>query len=61
MLDIDKRPSKKRLEAAEMCHIRRIMRISWTEKKSNEDVMERAGYKRSLLKTIRKRLQFLGM
>ena len=31
------------------------MRISWTEKKSNEEVMEMAGYKRSLLKTIRKR------
>ena len=37
------------------------MRISWTEKKSNEEVMEMAGYKRSLLKTIRKRqLHFLG-
>ena len=37
------------------------MRVSWTEKKSNEEVMEMAGYKRSLLKTIRKRqLQFFG-
>ena len=34
---------------------RRIMRISWTEKKSNKEVMGMAGYKRSLLKTIRKR------
>ena len=33
------------------------MRISWTEKKSNEEVMEMASYKRSLLKTIRKRQQ----
>ena len=56
----DKRP-KKRLEAAEMWYIRRTLRISWTEKKSNEEVMEMAGYKRSLLKTIRKRqLQFFG-
>ena len=48
-----------RLEAAEIWYIRRIMRISWTEKKSNEEVMEMAGYKRSVLKTIRKRqLQF---
>ena len=33
------------------------MRISWTEKKSNDEVIEMAGggYKRSLLKTIRKR------
>ena len=44
-----------------MWYIRRIMRISWTEKKSDEEVMELAGYKRSLLKTIRKRQpQFLG-
>ena len=34
--------------------IKRIKIISWTEKKSNEEVMEMAGYKRSLLKTIRK-------
>ena len=33
------------------------MRISWTEKKSNEEEMEMASYKRSLLKTIRKRQQ----
>ena len=53
---------ERRLEAAEMWYIRRGMRISWTEKKSNEEVMEMAGYKRSLLKTIRKRqLQFLGI
>ena len=44
-----------------MCHIKRIMRISCAENKSNEEVMEMAGYVRSLLKTIRKRkLQFLG-
>ena len=36
---------ERRLEAAEMWYIRRIMRISSTEKKSNEEVMEMAGYK----------------
>ena len=46
---------ERRLEAAEMWYIRKIVRISWTEKKSNEEVMEIAGYKTSLLKTIRKR------
>ena len=52
---------ERRLKAAGMWYIRRIMRISWTEKKSHEEVMEMAGYKRSLLKTIRKRqLQFFG-
>ena len=53
---------ERRFEAAEMWYIRRITRISWTEKKSNKEVMKMAGYKRSLLKTIRKRqLQFLGI
>ena len=38
-----------------------LIRYVETEKKSNEKVMEMAGYKRSLLKTTRKRrLQFLG-
>ena len=37
------------------------MRISRTEKKIKEEVMEMAGYIRLLLKTIRKRqLQFFG-
>ena len=36
-------------------YIRRRMRISWTEKNKNEEVMEMTGYKRFLLKTIRKR------
>ena len=45
---------KRRLEAAEMWYIRRIMRISFTKNMSNEEVMKMAGYKKSLLKTIRK-------
>ena len=52
---------KKKLEAAEMWFIRRMLRISWTERKSNDAVLDDAGIKRSLIKTIRKRqLQFLG-
>ncbi|GFO21694.1 endonuclease-reverse transcriptase [Plakobranchus ocellatus] len=52
---------ERRLEAAKMWYIRRIMRISWTEKKSNEEMMEMVEYKRSLHKTTRKRqLQFFG-
>ena len=31
------------------------MRISWTEKNKNEEVMEMTAYKRFLLKTIRKK------
>ncbi|GFO34977.1 endonuclease-reverse transcriptase [Plakobranchus ocellatus] len=38
-----------------------MMRISWTEKKSNELVLKEANLGRSLIKTIRQRqLQFLG-
>ena len=37
------------------------MKISWTEKKTNEEVMEMADYSRCLLKTIRKRqMNFFG-
>ncbi|GFO14236.1 UDP-glucuronosyltransferase 2a1-like [Plakobranchus ocellatus] len=44
-----------------MWFIRRMMRISWTEKKSNEVVLNEANLERSLIKTIRQRQpQFLG-
>ena len=40
---------------------RRMLGISWTEKKTNLEVLEQAETKRSLIQTIRKRqLQFLG-
>ncbi|KAG1714985.1 TBC1 domain family member 13 [Nymphon striatum] len=52
---------KKKLEATEMWFLRRMLKISWKEKKTNEFVLENAGTKRSLIKTIRKRqMQFLG-
>lgn len=47
--------TEKRLEAVEMWFIRRIMKVSWTKRKTNAEVMEMAGYKRSLLNTIRER------
>ncbi|GFO30623.1 endonuclease-reverse transcriptase [Plakobranchus ocellatus] len=44
-----------------MWFITRMMRISRTEKKSNELVLKEANLERSLIKTIRQRqLQFLG-
>ena len=40
---------------------RRMMRISWTEHATNEEVLTRAQTERRLLKTIRKtQLEFLG-
>ena len=52
---------EKRTEAAEMRFLRRMLRISWIEKVSNEEVLRKAGVERSLMKVIRKRqMQFLG-
>ena len=49
------------IEAAEMWFIRRMLRISWTEKKTNVNVLREGNVQRSLLKTIRKRqTEFLG-
>ena len=46
---------EKKIEAAEMWFIRRMLRISWTEKKPNVNVLREANVQRSPLKTIRKR------
>lgn len=56
-----KKDMKKRLEAMEMWILRRMMRIPWTARITNEEVMRRAGVQRELMKEIRKRqLHFLG-
>ena len=50
-----------KLEATEMWFLRRILKVSWTEKRSNQEILEMAGMKRSLLNTIRKRqMKFMG-
>ena len=50
-----------RIEAVEMWFLRRMLRISWTERKSNREVMEKANYKRGLLSKIRRRqAKFMG-
>ena len=52
---------EKKIEAAEMWFIRQMLRISWTEKKPNVNVLREGNVHRSLLKTIRKRqIAFLG-
>ena len=52
---------EKSLKATEMWMLRRMLRISWTERVTNDEVLRRAGYNRSLLLTIRRRqLSFLG-
>jgi len=52
---------KRRLEAMEMWCYRRMARISWVKRISNERVLEMVDIERSLLVTIRKRqLRFVG-
>ena len=46
---------EKKLDAAEMWFIRRMMRISWTEKRSNKSILKEINTERSLIKTIRKK------
>ncbi|GFO27491.1 endonuclease-reverse transcriptase [Plakobranchus ocellatus] len=50
-----------KLEATEMWFLRRMLRIPWTAKKTNERVLNEANKRRSLVSPIRKRqATFLG-
>ncbi|GFO00325.1 endonuclease-reverse transcriptase [Plakobranchus ocellatus] len=50
-----------KLEATEMWFLRRMLRIPWTAKKTNERVLNEANKRRSLVRTIRKsQATFLG-
>ena len=50
-----------RLEATEMYFIRRMLRVPWTARRTNVEVMEMAGTSRQLISTIRQRqLRYLG-
>ena len=52
---------EKRLEAFEIWCWRRMLRVSWVERKTNESTLEETGKKRELLRMIRRRqLGFLG-
>ncbi|GFO42822.1 craniofacial development protein 2 [Plakobranchus ocellatus] len=48
-----------KLEATEMWFLRRMLRIHWTAKKTNERVLNEANKRRSLVRTLRK-ATFLG-
>ena len=52
---------ERRLEAMEMWMWRRMMKVSWTERKSNEEVLRMVGAERELLRVVRGRqMRFLG-
>ena len=46
---------RRRLEVAEMWFIRRMLRIPWTARRTNEEVLGMAGTERVLMTTIRRR------
>ena len=53
--------SRRRLEAFEMWCLRRMMRISWTSRISNENVLSKAEVQRELYSVVQKRkLSFFG-
>ena len=55
------RAMEKRLEAAEMWIWRKVLGISWIDRVSNVQVLERVNTVRELLRKVRERqLQFLG-
>ena len=52
---------KSKLQATELWFYRRMMKISWVDDTTNEDVSQRAGTGLKIMKTIRKRqVEFLG-
>jgi len=44
-----------RLDAFEMRELRKILRVSWTAKKTNKWILNKAGVKRELLDTVKTR------
>ena len=52
---------EKKIESFEMWTLRRMARISWVEKKTNEQVCEIIGIKTGLIQTIKERkMKFFG-
>ena len=50
-----------RIDALEMYLYRRILRISWTQRKTNEEVLRQMDKRKELLTTIQERkLQYIG-
>jgi len=56
-----KKSRKEQIESAEMWFYRRILRIKWTEKRTNKSLLEQLSVKWQLLKEINKRrLRYVG-
>ena len=56
-----RKAEKTKIEAAEMWLYRRLLRISWTERRTNESVLNQLGTNRKMLSEINKRrLKYIG-
>ena len=56
-----KKAEEKRIEAAEMWFYRRLLRVSWTEHRTNDNILQELGMQKCLLNVITKRkLNYLG-
>ena len=54
-------PDSKRLQAFEMSCYRRMLKISWTEHRTNDSVLNEMGTERQILETVKRRkLQYFG-
>jgi len=52
---------ERRLDAFEMKVLRKILRVLWTAKKTNEWVLNKVGVRKELLQTVRaKKLPYYG-
>ena len=51
---------KKRIEAFELWCFLRLLRISWTDKKTNAWILENINCKERLLTTIKRKMSFIG-
>ena len=52
---------KKKIEAAEMWFYRRLLRVKWTEKRTNQSVLKEIGSPKQMLETINvRKLKYVG-
>jgi hypothetical protein len=56
-----RKDDENRIQAAEMWFYRRLLRVKWTDKRTNESVLKELGVQRLMLSEIsKKRLKYLG-
>ena len=56
-----RKADENKIEAAEMWFYRRLLRVKWTDKRTNKSILEELGVSKQLLREINKRkLKYLG-